>query len=152
MSKKEQMKEQKRTLTPEEKAAKAWNRKVNKVIKMKEAKFGLKYDKCEKLPEYQAYRLFAQCMTYGEYKHKASFYGIPVLKREEMFKWYQMFFEVKTDCVLMQENGPSKEGYAKNIPTSSTIWSAKELKTLKDYVMCWTNPLEKDKASRKTKI
>lgn len=129
-------KKAKRVLTPYEKL-------VNKIIKSKEKKFGLKYDKCEELPEYKAYRMFMGCSTYGEFRHKASFYGIPVLKRDDMFKWYQMFFEVKTDCIMMQENAPSKEGYVKNVPTSSDIWTSKQLKTLRDYVLNWENPFPK---------
>ena len=142
-NKEKEVESKKPEMTPEVKAAKAWNRKVNKVIKLKEKKFGLRYTGCESLPEYRSYRLFAQSMTYGEYRHKASFYGIPVLKRNELFKWYQMFFEVKTDCVLMQDNAPSKEGYAKNIPKASASWTPKELKVLRDYVLNWSDPLKK---------
>lgn len=122
---------------------------LDKVIKAKEKKFGLKYNKCEELPEYRSYRLYAGCDTYGEYRHKASFYGVPVMKREDIFKWYQMFFEVKTDCVLAQENAPSREGYAKNIPTSSPIWTPKQLKTMRDYVLNWTNEYAKAKPRAK---
>lgn len=126
-----------------------YEKTLAKVVKLKEKKFNLKYDKCEELPEYKAYRMFLGSETYGEYKHRACFYGVPVLKRDDMFKWYQMFFEVKADMVFMQENAPSKEGYAKNVPTSSSIWTSKQMKALRDYVLNWENPLSKKTKSNK---
>lgn len=43
----------------------------------------------------------------------------------------------------MQDNPPSKEGYAKNIPKASASWTPKQLKVLRDYVLNWSDPLKK---------
>ena len=79
----------------------AFSRLTDKIIKAKEAKFGLKYYD-PKSEDYKSYLLYTSTSieTYGQYKHYASFYGYKVLSKAELFKWYKMFFEVRTDCIF----------------------------------------------------
>lgn len=108
---------------------------VDKIIKAKEAKYGLKYDD-EKSDDYKSYCLYrsAQIDTYGQYKHYASFYGYKVLSKADLFKWYKFFFEVRTDCLFSQDPTPPKAGFLKTMPSESSKWTKKELNELKKYV------------------
>jgi len=123
--------------TSEEKLVERRNRLLRKVIKEKERKFGIKYDGSWK--EYESYCLYcsSSISSYSQYKHYAGFYGKPVLTKAELFANYRMSFEIKTDMVMMQDDPPSRESYAKNVPVSSCKWTAKELKILRNYVLSW---------------
>ena len=93
----------------------AYERLLAKIIKAKEAKFGLRYD--VESEEYKSFCLYRSTSidTYGQYKHYASFYGYKLLSKAELFKWYKMFFEVRTDCIFAQDAAPTKEGFLKGL-------------------------------------
>ena len=112
----------------------AYERLLAKIIKAKEAKFGLRYD--VESEEYKSFCLYRSTSidTYGQYKHYASFYGYKLLSKAELFKWYQMFFEVRTDCIFAQDAAPTKEGFLKGLDFESSKWTKAELKSLRDYV------------------
>ena len=105
------------------------------VIAAKEKKFGLKYCN-ENDPAYKSYLLYTSpdISTYGQYKHYASFYdGYEVLTKAELFKWYKMLFEVRTDLVFAQEVRPSKESFLRSLNFTSSKWTNKEIKELRKY-------------------
>lgn len=112
----------------------AYQRLVDKIIKAKEKKFGLKYNSTSE--EYASYCLYTSGTidSYQQYKHYSSFYGSKILSKVELFKWYKMFFEVRTDCLFAQETAPTKEGFIKNLPIESSKWTKGELRQLKKYV------------------
>ena len=132
MDKKQVNKEEKAIQMKTKKSA--YERLLAKIIKAKEAKFGLRYDiECE---EYKSFCLYISTYvnTYGQYKHYASFYGYKLLSKAELFKWYKMFFEVRTDCIFAQDAAPTKEGFLKGLDFESSKWTKAELKSLRDYV------------------
>lgn len=106
-----------------------------KVIAAKEKKFGLKY--CDENDlAYKSYLLYSSpdISTYGQYKHYASFYdGYVVLSKAELFKWYKMLFEVRTDLMFAQEIRPTKESFLHSLNFTSSKWTKKELKELRKY-------------------
>ena len=108
---------------------------VDKIIKAKEAKYGMKYDDVSS-DDYKSYTLYRSSLidTYGQYKHYASFYGYKLLSKAELFKWYKMFFEVRTDCIFAQDVAPTKEGFLKELDFESSKWTKAELKSIRDYV------------------
>ena len=113
----------------------SYEKLVDKIIKAKEAKYGMKYDDVSS-DDYKSYTLYRSSSidTYGQYKHYASFYGYKVLSKASLFKWYKFFFEVRTDCMFAQDPTPSKAGFLKTMPSESSKWTKKELNELKKYV------------------
>lgn len=115
----------------------AIERLLDKIIKSKEQKFGLKYEPKDNDENYKSYRLYSSgsIESYAQYKHYASFYGdYKILSKQELFKWYKFFFEVRTDIMFAQEQHPTKENFIKNLPKETSKWSAKDYKELKKYV------------------
>lgn len=132
MDKKQVNKEEKAIQMKTKKSA--YQRLLAKIIKAKEAKFGLRYD--VESEEYKSFCLYISTYvnTYGQYKHYASFYDYKLLSKAELFKWYKMFFEVRTDCIFAQDVAPTKEGFLKGLDFESSKWTKAELKSLRDYV------------------
>ena len=132
MDKKQVNKEEKAIQMKTKKSA--YERLLAKIIKAKEAKFGLRYD--VESEEYKSFCLYISTYvnTYGQYKHYASFYDYKLLSKAELFKWYKMFFEVRTDCIFAQDVAPTKEGFLKELDFESSKWTKAELKSLRDYV------------------
>lgn len=120
----------------------AIERLLNKIIKEKEKKFGLKYPDANGkvkdkslLDDYAAYLLYSsgKIESYMQYKHYASFYGYKTLSKAELFKWYKFFFEVRTDIMFARDMHPSKENFIKNLPVESSKWTKADYRELKKY-------------------
>lgn len=56
-----------------------------------------------------------------------------MLTKAELFKWYKMLFEVRTDLVFAQEVRPSKESFLRSLNFTSSKWTNKEIKELRKY-------------------
>ena len=116
---------------------------LDKIVKTKEAKFGLSYPNAkgeiknkDLRDDYRAYLLYSsgQIESYMQYKHYASFYDYKILSKAELFKWYQFFFEVRTELMFAEEMHPTKENFLKNLPKDTSKWSKKDYKELKTWV------------------
>ena len=121
---------------------------LDQIIKQKENAFGLKY--YEQSDEYKSYHLFysMRVESYSDYRHHASYYGLPVLKKDQLFKWFRMFFEVNVEFHVKHDDSikwNEQTALKCFLPKESGKISKKQVIQLKSYVKGLFNECKADK-------